>query len=365
VKKYIRKIIEKILTACAKVLLFRHRPIIIAITGSAGKSTTKITVGTVLQEKYKHKVLIGYGNLGTISGTPLALLNIKANILDAGSWAPFYLILLTIISILKTLWLVIWPFYFKYMVLELTADLPGDLQITSSYLKPDVSIVTNVGQSHLEYFKTIEAVGIEKSAIVKNAKSKGLVILNGNDKNVLKMEKLTKAKVEVIKVKPYLFADRVGEVVGRYFGLNDSEIKKGLSKVKLPTGRFDILKGKNNTTLIDGTYNSNPVSVNYSLEKLNSISGSYGRKIIVLGDMLELGENTAFYHEQVGLQARKIADYLVAIGPLCAHMPADFKTLSIDQAAEYLLKLIKPNDIILIKASHGMKLHRLIEKLKE
>lgn len=364
-KKTIRKIIEKILTACAKAVLWRHHPQIVAITGSAGKTTTKAAVGSVLTEGLKPKsVLIGYGNLGTVSGIPLAILNFRVNLLDAGVMAPLYLILLTILSVLKASWLVLWPSYFGYIVLELTADLPGDLQITSSYLKPNVSIVTNVGPSHLEYFQTISGVAKEKSSIVKNVRKDGLIILNGLDENVLSMRDLTSAKSKIINVESYEFASKAAEAVGKYYGLSPKDIQDGLDKAISPKSRFDILKGIGETTLIDSTYNSNPVSVRSSLAKLEDIVKDGQRKIIVFGDMLELGPDSKEYHRQSGQEVRKVADYLVTIGPLSSGIPADFKAKTIDQIYEDLINYIHPGDIILVKASHGVGLYSLVEKLK-
>jgi UDP-N-acetylmuramoyl-tripeptide--D-alanyl-D-alanine ligase len=363
-KKIIRNLVEKILTACAKTILWRHNIKIIAITGSAGKTTTKTMVGSVLKEGLGNQVLIGFGNLGTISGLPLALLNFQVNILDS-SFGGLYLLMLTILALLKTFWLLIWPFYYTYGVFELTADRPGDLHLISQYLKPDVSIVTNVGQAHLEYFKNLEGVAKEKVAIAKYAKKTGLVILNGQDPYVLGMKDKTQASVKIVKVRPYLFGPEVSRIVGHYFGLNDTDIENGLKKVILPRGRFDIFKGKKQTQIIDSTYNSNPVSVKATLEQLDQVVKSSGRKIIVLGDMLELGDKSDFYHQEVGKIARPQADILVAVGPRSSkNMPADFKTESIDRAYQYIIDKLRPGDTVFIKASHSMHLQDLVNKLK-
>lgn len=364
-KKYIRKVIERILTTCARVVLWRHHPQVIVITGSAGKTTTKVTVGSVLAEGFgKNQVLISFGNLGTISGVPLALLNFKVNLLDAGFLAPLYLILLVVPSILKTFWLVIWPFYFKYVVLELTADQPGDLDITSGYLKPNISIVTNVGESHLEHFKSVVGVAREKGLIVKNVRKDGLVILNGLDDNVLGMRSLTTARAEIINTESYKFAGRAAEIVGKHYGQSIKSIQRGLGKVKSPKSRFDILKGIKGTTLVDSTYNSNPVSVRSSLERFKEIARGHRRKIIVFGDMLELGPDAEKYHQQIGQEIKKNTDYLITFGPLASTVPANFNAKTISEAYQHLINYIQPNDVILVKGSHGMRLYALIEKLK-
>ena len=364
-KKIFRTIFEEVLIIFAKVILWRHKPIIVAITGSAGKTTTKEIIGSALIMAAKGEVLIGYGNLGTVSGVPLSLLKINVNLLDKNQLSFILVaIFIFIFAFFKTLYYFLSPFYPKYIVLEVSADRIGDIKKTATYLLPDICIITNIGAAHLEHFKTLEGVRKEKEQLAVYTKKNGLVILFGNDRNALKIKEVTKAKVIEIKGGVLNFALSAAQEIGKWLKLDLAKIKQGAEKTELPEGRFDVIRGKNSSTIIDSSYNANPVSVDYILEKFNNFVKDDGRKIVVLGDMLELGKDTLKYHQETGEKAKLYSDYLIAIGPNSKEMPADYYCESIDDAYQHLLQVIAPGDTILIKASHGMHLNKLVSKLK-
>lgn len=358
-RSFFRKLTESILTYCAKITLWRYSPYIIAITGSAGKTTTKYTVGEVLKSGLgTDRVRVGFGNLSTVSGVPLAILDIQTIDLNPLSW----LIILPW-AIIKTVYIFLSFSFPHYLVLEVAADRPGDIEKIAKYLHPSVSVVTNVGPSHLQYFKNIQNVGQEKSALVKNTSRSGLVILNKNDDEVNLMAKLTTAEVIYLNCSSSDFAIESAKIIGKKLDINENKLKTGIRSVKLPSGRFDLLTGKKDTLIIDSSYNANPVSVRDALLQLAKVAGSR-RKIIVLGDMLELGSQSIKYHQEIGRLARLTGDYLMAIGKYSSVMPADFKTLNLKEAIDHLLSIIQTGDTILIKASHGMHLEQVVSALK-
>jgi UDP-N-acetylmuramoyl-tripeptide--D-alanyl-D-alanine ligase len=356
-KKQIRKIIEAILTTCAQLIIWRHQPKVIAVTGSAGKTTTKYIIGSVLEAGFGDKVLIGHGNLATLTGVPLALVGLRVS-----DFNPLVWILILPWVALKTILIMVWPFYYSHVVLEVAADLPGGIDIISRYLKPLVSVVTNVGPAHLEYFKTVEGVAREKACLVVHTRPEGLVVLNGDDPLVVKMANQTQAEVKLLHEKADTFARVAATTIGNWLGLSQEVIDHGLANIELPKSRLDILTGKSDTTIIDSTYNANPVSMKAALEKLGSFEG---RKIAVLGDMLELGPDAKKYHQEIGVLARANADYVIGIGPLSENMISDFWTESRTAALKHLLEVIRPGDTILIKASHGMHLEEIVTEMKE
>lgn len=364
-KKIFRAIFEELLISCAKIIIWRHQPTIIAITGSAGKTTTKIVIGNALaRAKGEEEVLVGYGNLGTVSGVPLSLLKINVNLLDQ---SPIVFIISTvflfIVALIKTVWYLIYPFYPQIAVLEVSADRVGDIQKTAAYLQPEISVFTNIGAAHLEYFGTIEGVRKEKEQLAIHTQKDGLIIINGVDENCRKLAAIAPAKVVLISEEDD-FAVSATQEIGRWLGLDEDKIKKGAESARLPQNRFDIIAGVKKTTIVDSSYNANPVSVEYILDKFNQYAKSGGRKIIILGDMLELGKDSLKYHKEIGEKAKSYCDYLIAIGPNSKEMPADYYCQNISDAYQHLLQVIAPGDTILVKASHGMHLNKLVDKLK-
>ena len=364
-KKVFRTISEEILIIFARLVLWRHRPIIIAVTGSSGKTTTKEVIGSALGAATGGNVLIGFGNLGTVAGVPLSVLKINVNLLDISQISfIFTSILIMIFASLKTLFYLLSPFYPKYLVLEVSADRIGDIKKTAVYLRPDISVITNISAAHLEHFNTLEGVKKEKEQLAIHTKVSGLVVIFGNIDLSAKIKDVTKAKTVIIRGNMLDFASNAANEIGKWLKLNPKKIEQGAQTAKLPEGRFDIHSGIKGTTVIDSSYNANPLSVEYALQKLNHFVKDNGRKIIVLGDMLELGKDTLKYHREIGEKAKAISDYLITIGPNSKEMPSDYYCLNIADAYNHLLRLIAPGDTILIKGSHGMHLNKLVNKLK-
>lgn len=353
----------------AKGVVKTFQPRFIVITGTAGKTTTKNTIFSVLKEKFGADVAQTYGSMGTIIGLPLALLRIQPNWVDhnetspsAWQW-PGWLLVAGIKYVLFFLRVKPYP---KLWILEFTADRPGDFGRMLSYIKPYISIVTNVGPGHLEYFGDEDGVAREKSRIVAALPADGLAILNWYDGRVRTMAKQTKAKVEWVKEDNLDFALAAARLVGRIFGMRSDQIQRGLQKTTELPHRFGMTEGFNQSKLIDSTYNANPVSVIAVLRTVRQLAKKYycNQVIAVLGDMLELGDRSIELHRQVGREARNYVDVLVTIGPLAKNMKGDYHAQDISQAEKFLKQTLNKGDMIVIKASHGMRLDRLVERLK-
>lgn len=369
-RKFLRNLIKYYLKFWVNLVLKKYRPKIIAVTGTAGKTTTKQVIFTILKEKFGDDVATSFGSMGTVTGLPLAFLEIKPSWVDRNrlgpyGWQwPFYLLAATF----KALGYLLGRPYPQIWVVEFTADLPGDFQFLLSYIKPDIAVVTNVGPAHLEFFGTELNIAAEKSKIVKALPDSGYAILNREDSQVAKMAKLTLAKVIWIKSSGLNFAPEAAASVGKIFGLNQKEIKFALSKVILPKRRFDILKGVKNSIIIDSTYNANPVSMKAALEYLKNIKCQNPnvkcRKIAVLGDMLELGQDALKYHQEIAKYANSAADILVTYGSLFQKTGLGFNFDTKPKLLDYLLKEIEKGDIILVKASNGMHLEEIVKQLR-
>lgn len=377
IKKIGLAIVKNYLRAIVGLLLWVKKPTIIAVTGTAGKTTTKETIYAVLHQKFKDQVERTHGSLSTKTGLPIGLLGFTPNwtnsaLADASrdrlgpawwQW-PWWLFLATIRAFSYLTGIKPYP---KLWVVEFAADLPQDFDFLLSYIHPSISVVTNVGPAHAEFFGSVEAIAKEKGKIVEVLPKEGVAVLNYNDEFTQKMSRRTHAKIQWVRAKGLSFAPAAARIIGRLFEMSYPEIERGLKKVSIPAARLDIIRGKNSMALIDSSYNANPLSMEAALEVLRDYprrSIRDHRKIAILGEMLELGNHSQKAHEQVYKQARLIADEVVTIGH-------GFKNISKGHFADLedlftnFLPQLKSGDIILIKGSHGVGLNKLVEQLKQ
>lgn len=357
VKNYLRLLVG---------LLFRaKKPEIIAVTGTAGKTTTKETIYAVLHQKFGDQVGRTYGSLSTKTGIPIGLLAFTPNWTNLGpawwQW-PFWLFWATARALVFLVGIRSYP---RVFVVEFAADLPGDFDFLLSYIHPSIAVVTNLGAGHLQFFGSASLIAREKGKIVQALPADGYAILNYNDELVRAMAKRTKAKVLWVRAKGLSFAPAAARIIGRLYNMGYPEIERGLTKVKLPAGRMDILKGRQGIVIIDSTYNANPISMAAALEVLANYprkSIRESRKIAILGQMLELGAQSQIAHKKLYQQARLVADSVITVGKgfnKLSHQHFD----RVDQAIESILSFVKPGDIILVKGSHGVGLKKLVEAL--
>lgn len=391
----------------------RYKPVIVAVTGNVGKTSTKEAIATVLA-RFK-SVRSGKGNLNNEFGVPLTIIGDWADgYYDNGNSGLFWIKVL-VLSFFR------WFSYKNYpevLVLEYGADKPGDIRILSKKYKPHIAVVTAIGEIpvHVEFFQSSQALAKEKSELVKHLESFDYAILNFDDQVVLDMESKTKAKTMTygfgenaqvrvlsfdlrsdeeakpvgvafkihyggentfvpVKIdgslgKSQAYAVAAAAAVGLIFKMNLVDITEALSNYHGPKGRLKILKGIKNTTIIDDTYNASPSSTHLALETLRSFSG---HKVAVLGDMLELGEYTEQAHRSAGDLAGSFVDILVCVG-LRAKFIADsagnempsgniYTFDTSDEAKLKVQELIKQGDVILVKGSQGARMEKIVEEI--
>lgn len=371
--------VDNTISALQQIARFWRKKLInlrvVGITGSVGKSTTKEMIAEVLSARYR--TLKSPGNLNNEIGLPLTVLRLGSG--------------------------------YERAVLEMGFYVPGEIQFLCDIAQPQIGVVSNVGTVHAERAGSQEAIFRGKSELPQALPQDGVAILNFDDPWVRKMEEKTKARVFFYGLSPEadLWADQIeglgldgirfrlhykGEIlhtrvpmIGRHsvhtalraasVGLNDGltwqEILEGLShghaQLRLVAVRSGI-----GALILDDTYNASPESM---LAALNLLDELDGRKVAVLGDMLELGPYEKQGHELVGMRAAQVAKMLLTLG-VRGHMIADaarragMKSASIIEFEEiapivdWLMKNLTSNDAVLIKGSHGLRMDRITAALE-
>lgn len=404
-KDLLKPFIVRALIWEAKLVLARHKPFIIGVTGNLGKTSTKDAIYAVMKEHFH--VRRSEKSLNSEFGVPLTILGEKSGWTSPVAW----------IGILARGLLV--PFrrqYPTHLVLEIGADRPGDIKSITQWVKPDITIVTQFGQVpvHIEFFPDRDAVVEEKGYLVSALKETGLFIYNADDHDAEKLLSKTSARktgigiheatdVKAENVRLYgtplqgtetdVTIDGVKyhlvlpEVVGKspvYSALPALAVARELN-ISLevacaslrdgdkPKGRMRLLAGMNGSVIIDDTYNASPKATEHGLKTLSEID-TKGRKIAVLGDMLELGEFTRDEHYKVGLIAAKSAHKLYTVGirsRATAEGALDGKMkdenimqcdTSIDVGKE-LVQILKEGDVVYMKGSQSMRIERAVKMI--
>lgn len=412
-KTTFKKIISNILRIESQLVLWKYKPRIVAITGSVGKTSTKDAVYAVLSKMaYVRKSEKSYNSE---IGLPLTILGVSNGWNDPLIWFK---------NILKGIWLFIWPHkYPEWLVLEVGVGKPGDMQKTALWLHTDVVIITAISSTpvHIEFFKSRDHLVEEKSALIKTLKKDGLLVLNYDDETVFNMKKDTKKRFVTYGFKSgsdvfgsnenisYLKKDKIDEpngiifrvdaggnslpvVIDGAFGknhiyaalgalafcygekLNMLTAIQGLKNYDMPPGRMRLLQGINETLIIDDTYNSSPFACEVAITTVSEVKNS-GRKMVVLGDMLELGKHTEEAHIQIGKLVKKNKiDFLFTVGPRAKYIKIGAVTEGMNEknifefddsisAGKFLESFIKTGDMILIKGSQGVRMERIVETI--
>lgn len=394
-----KKIIAFKLKIAAKILLRRKKPEIIAITGSAGKTTTKELIRELLSSEFEVLASDGYN---TEIGAPLVLFDEKVPdaINSISGWIG-----ILIRCYRKAFFMKDFP---EKVILEMGADKPGDIDYLSRLFRPDKSIILTVLPVHLESFKNIENVAKEKAMLAHNTKKGGRVYLNIDDPKVAEMkvpdkvQKITFGSEDADFIAREIRADLTGlsfeltegnqhqQMSVRLYGeqliyallaaiavarsehISYTKIQATLKNISPPQGRMNIIEGIKESIIIDDSYNANPESAQKALGFLGS---QKGRRIAVLGNMNELGNFEREGHERVGETAAGSADLLITVGEVAsryvvaaakaAGMAAE-KIKSFDdsvQAGRYLKKEVAKGDIVLVKGSQNkVRLEKAIEQ---
>lgn len=364
--------------ALQRVAYFWRRKLnlrVVGITGSVGKSTTKELVAEVLEQRYS--TLKNPGNLNNEIGLPISLL-----MLSEGHQAA---------------------------VLEMGFYVPGEIALLCDLALPQVGVITNVGTVHAERAGSQEAIARGKSELVESLPADGVAILNYDDPWVREMASKTRAQVFFYGLDPNadLWADEVtglglegirfrlhygneilhvrvpligrhsvhtalrAAAVGLVEGLTWEEIILGLRSGHSQL-RLVAVRTENGALLLDDTYNASPES---TLAALNLLDELDGRKIAVLGDMLELGPYEVRGHEMVGVRAAEVVDELVTVGELGRIIAVSAQKSGLSDSAitplataqeaiRHLEPHLEKEDIVLVKGSRGMRMDRIVAALE-
>lgn len=405
----IKRIFAKLLGTLARAVVKKYRPKIVAITGSVGKTTTRAACVAVLSTGFR--VRGTEKNYNNELGVPLTIL---------GCEPPGYSIFAWLGVFIKGVWLLGAndPRFPQVLVVEMGADHPGDLAYLMSIAPPDVGVVTAVSAAHTEFFSSVEGVLVEKKTVVTTLGSDKTAIINGDDEHLRKIvgeiaaQKLSfgfgqsasvqakdseilyaedglpfgmQAQVSVdgaefgVKIpralgKPVVYAALASIAVGRAMGLSLIEIQTGLIGFEPPAGRLRILEGVKRTTLIDDTYNASPRAAKEALDTLSSLTGG-GRRIAVLGDMLELGTLTEELHREIGrYAAMRGVDILITVGAASRFLAEEARAAGLDEsqvfsfdtsreAGPFLQERMHEGDIVLIKGSQGVRCERIVKEV--
>ena len=356
----------------------RHDVQVIGVTGSIGKTSTKEVVAAVLSSRFN--TLKSMGNLNNEIGLPLTLLRLTSD--------------------------------HEKAVLEMGAGYQlGELTMLCEIARPEIAVVTNVGPVHLERMGTVDNIALNKSELVRALPKSGTAVLNADDPRVSRMREVTEARVitygidseadlcacdiESHGLKGVHFtlqfdADRQERrvrlpLLGRHSvhtalaaagaayaaGMTWDEIIPALHTLGAQV-RLLVVPGYNGCTLIDDSYNASPDS---TIAALNLLEEMPGRRIAVLGDMLELGSYEHEGHQKVARRATVAVQRLVVVGSLGrlmgeealkAGMAPEHVFFAADnaQVVDYLRSILKPGDHVLVKGSRGLRMDEIVDALK-
>lgn len=393
--------------------IWRYKPVIVAVTGNVGKTSTKEAIGAVLS-KIK-RIRMSAGNMNNELGVPLTILgDWSERYYNKGSGIGFW----SAVLIKGLAGLFVQPSYPEVLILEYGADRPKDIKKLAAKFKPHVGVITAVGDVpvHVEYFSGPEAVAKEKAKLIESLLPSDFAVLNHDDLAVLSMREKTKAQVwtfgftEGAKVQVSNFDFKIGDggkpkgvvfklnhsesfvpvkledalgkaqalaasaaaAVGLIFDMNLVTISDALLAYRAPKGRMKLLNGIKNSLIIDDTYNAAPSAMHLALDTLRALPHS-GRKIAILGDMLELGKYSVDAHREVGNLAGSFVDLLICVGTRAKfiadsagnQMPKEH-ILAFDTSEGAKVKvreLLSENDLILVKGSQGMRMEKIVEEI--
>jgi UDP-N-acetylmuramyl pentapeptide synthase len=346
----------------ARVVLLVHRPRIIGITGTVGKTTTTGCIGTVLMHRDARSRLgiVKYTirNMNDNTGLPLTVLGYENWPQSRREWArvlaclPFRAVALALAP----------RAYPNTLVLEYGAGWGSDVGRLARLARPSVAVVTSVGPAHLERFGTVEGVAREKCELVCAIPPQGLVVLGEDNDFMSMMEQRSPAPVIKVAGRGRLLSERIAHKVGEHFGLHSAAISEALRSYTGADGRLQ-LRELGFVKLIDDVFNANPLSMRLALDTLDGAAAAGQRKVAVLGGMGELGEHSAHYHAEIAHYARERADMIVGVGALAKAYQADFWFTDSEECANHLHDWVRPNDCVLMKGSHSVYLRRVVKQL--
>jgi UDP-N-acetylmuramoyl-tripeptide--D-alanyl-D-alanine ligase len=344
----LRRLLDSYLQACARLVLSRHKPLIVGITGTAGKTTTKEMLASILRDPDVQtrfgQAVVTSGNLNDNSGVPLTILGFSDFI--GGRLKPF---LMYPYVALRAVRLALRKAYPRLLVLEFGTHKHGNLHELVRLARPNIGVVTNVGPAHLETLGSLQGVADEKAALVISPPKDGAVILGSGHAFIDYFAKLAKAPVTVVEGVGYELNRNIAREVGRRLGIAEDVIERGLADFAPPARRLERSELRE-LTLIDDSHNANPISMRFALDTLLATAAS-SRKVAVLGSMAELAEESAMEHAAIGQAARAAADVVVGVGENAKAYQPDYWFKDADACCDELMSHLEPGDLVLVKGS--------------
>ena len=350
---------------------------VVGITGSVGKTTTKDMVAAVLSQRFR--VLKTEGNYNNNIGVPKTIFRLDHT--------------------------------HQIAVIEMGMNHLGEIDYLTRIAEPDVAIITNVGDAHIENLGSRENTLQAKAEIFNGVRQGGVAILNGDDPLIAKLDgvlihpitwygesehcawrcaSISEGEHDTMVLsaetpigrftttvhclgRHMLYPALSAAAVGAHFGLTLEEISRGIEAFAPTKMRMDIVRCKNGVTILNDTYNANPQSMRAAVDVLANYSGAY--RVAVLGDMLELGDLGPMLHESVGkaVGGTPGIDCLVTVGQLGEYIAKGAKSAGMtevydrpdkEEAKVVLAQVMQPSAVFLCKASRGMKFEELTEYLK-
>ena len=411
-REFIKKIIIFILALEAKWVLKKYQPKVVAVTGSVGKTSTKDAIYTVLS-RFTH-VRKSDKSFNSEFGVPLTILGCPNGYYNPLSWIK---------NIIHGLRLILWRTnYPSWLVLEVGVQMPGDMKFITQFVHGEHVVFTAFAENpaHVEFFPSREALYIEKMQLTDILPDDGTIHYNrdsaelahffahlpekhkvqsyglggGNDltammptlmidessDEIFKLQFRVQKGDENVQVSmPGVFSEAsvysalAAISVATAAGFTLVEACDALSHYSPPPSRMRALRGQDSSVLVDDTYNSSPMALSMSLRTLTTLP-LQGRKIVVLGDMLELGSLSHDAHINAGKEAAGVADILVTYGVRARDMHEAAKEAGLgekrlahfgreDELIEYLQSQVKAGDVVLVKGSQGMRMERVVKAL--
>lgn len=399
-----KRMLERALRFMARAMLRKYRPIVVGVTGSIGKTSAKEAIALVLGAKYA--VRKSEENYNNEIGTALTIIGARSGKRSIIRWL-----------IIAFRWggsLLFRRRYPEVLVLEMGVDRPGDMEYLLDFVPADIGVLTHISGSHMEFFGSLENIAKEKGLLLRRLPRDGTAIVNADNEYALRAAKKLKAKILTygfsaradIRAEQVGFAEgghggiyfrlnysgtmlpiRLPRVVARHhipavlaatgvglaFKLNLIDIAVALERFESLPGRARPLAGIRGSLVIDDTYNASPASLQAAIETVRDMPAV--RRVAILGDMLELGNESEAAHSEAGRLIHEAGFrqvILVGSRMIGAYEKLQDLGWSTDRlawvespllAADTARAMIRKGDLILIKGSQGMRMEIVVEAL--
>lgn len=417
-QSFLKSVVVFLLQIIARATLRVYKPKIIAVTGNIGKTSAKDAIFAAISGTYSARK--SYKSFNSEIGVPLTILG------EDNQWGNVFGWIFLIIR--SSLRLIVREEYPAWLVLEVGADAPGDIESITKWLKPDVAVLTQFGEVpvHIENYNNDRSLVVREKAFLPQAlKKDGVFVYCGDDADATQIaETISRTKVsfgfkegntiaikndtflyesiseedeskkdligmqyelhtqggKVIKVerkgyvgRVYAVAGAVAAAVAQVLTVDLTLLDTALTEYTPESGRMRVLDGIKGTILLDDTYNAAPKAMKHALETLQVIDAR-GKKVAILGDMLELGKQTEKVHKEIGMAVKDAAHKLITVGMRARfiaegalnagmHESDIFQFEDSRSAGKFAESLLAEGDVVLIKGSQGIRMERATEEL--